>query len=290
MNTDGVLSEELLRNLQVLGVDVNSSKEKIAKEFKKLALKYHPDKSEFLPEDEKANATEKFVEIHNAYHLLTDEKTQKALKEALEQIKSGSTKKRSREEELATSVYGEEDDIVLKDELELEFKKKKQKTFLQNLIDELELLHEKRMDHIKQLKEESLMKAKLKVSWNPSISDYSQERLLQIFQMFGSVKKVSIKERKPNRNKNSALIEFADINVAKLAHDQILGDPNNRLKIKWGKSKPIAVYAQTPSSFIDSLCSNSFEASIAPHYQGTHEQFENEVLRSMQEKSKSSIQ
>ena len=51
---------------QVLGVSQNASDEQIKKAFRKLALKYHPDRNK----DESADA--KFKEINEAYHVLSD--------------------------------------------------------------------------------------------------------------------------------------------------------------------------------------------------------------------------
>ncbi len=55
---------------QILGVEKNATKEEIKKAYKKLALKFHPDRA---PEDKKEEYEEKFKEINEAASVLGDE-------------------------------------------------------------------------------------------------------------------------------------------------------------------------------------------------------------------------
>ena len=58
---------------KLLGVKEDASQEEIKSKYKKLALKFHPDKQANKSEKEKKEAEAKFKEINEAYQVLSDE-------------------------------------------------------------------------------------------------------------------------------------------------------------------------------------------------------------------------
>jgi translocation protein SEC63 len=63
---------------EVLGIPTGTDLDQIKKHYKKLSLKYHPDK---VADDMKEEAEAKFVDITKAYKVLTDETTRKNYEE-----------------------------------------------------------------------------------------------------------------------------------------------------------------------------------------------------------------
>ena len=57
---------------QILGVDRGASEDEIKKAFRKLSVKYHPDKWANKSEKEQKEAEEKFKEVNAAYQILSD--------------------------------------------------------------------------------------------------------------------------------------------------------------------------------------------------------------------------
>lgn len=58
----------------ILSVSRNATKDDIKKAYRKLAVKYHPDKLQSLSENEKNEAEEKFKEINEAYNTLHNDR------------------------------------------------------------------------------------------------------------------------------------------------------------------------------------------------------------------------
>ncbi len=76
----------------VLGVSKISSMDEIKKAYRKLAMRYHPDKN---PDDK--NAKDMFFKIQKAYELLSDERNRKKYDE---ELKEGGRKTTSRAEKV----------------------------------------------------------------------------------------------------------------------------------------------------------------------------------------------
>lgn len=62
---------------KVLGVSKNATPEEIKKSYRKLSLKYHPDKQQGKSETEQKEAEEKFKEIAEAYSVLSNDDKRK---------------------------------------------------------------------------------------------------------------------------------------------------------------------------------------------------------------------
>ena len=58
---------------KILGIDKKATADDIKKSYRKLSLKWHPDKWSNKSDKEKKEAEEKFKDIAEAYSILSDE-------------------------------------------------------------------------------------------------------------------------------------------------------------------------------------------------------------------------
>jgi len=59
---------------KVLGIDRSANDEEVKKAFRKMAMKYHPDKVSYLGEDFQKIAHEKFRKVNEAYEQIKKER------------------------------------------------------------------------------------------------------------------------------------------------------------------------------------------------------------------------
>lgn len=66
--------ENIDANYKVLEIDRNASVEEIKKAYRKMAVKYHPDKVSYLGEDVRRTAEQKFQKVNEAYEKIKKER------------------------------------------------------------------------------------------------------------------------------------------------------------------------------------------------------------------------
>ena len=67
----------MINYYDILGVDKNATADELRKAYKKMAVKYHPDKHASKSDDERKEAEEKFKKMAEAYDVLNDEEKRK---------------------------------------------------------------------------------------------------------------------------------------------------------------------------------------------------------------------
>lgn len=227
---------------QVLGLPNFSSIEEISAAYKKLALKFHPDKN--LSQNQK-EAEEQFQKIKKAYdvlnnidkHLIHDEHIKRLERNEFFQDIQALSKENDKEQESS-----------------------KKKNHLQSLIEEMD----KKYQYESKYNTEQHSYAQLKVKWKKG-ANYRLERLQQIFRMLGAtkvkIKKSKKRNEKRNRkinqlNKYFAIVTFGNLQLAQNALQQKLGDPSDLLQLKWKKPVPPHLFQFHPT-----LSSSSFSST-----------------------------
>jgi curved DNA-binding protein CbpA len=85
-------ASEEARYLKLLGCDAAATPAELKKAYRKLAIKYHPDKNP------SKDAEEKFIAIHEAYEALTDEARREAMKSRREGMAKQTEKRKKMDE------------------------------------------------------------------------------------------------------------------------------------------------------------------------------------------------
>jgi len=228
----------------ILEISPDSDEATIKKAYKLLSKRVHPDKNKGDP-----NAAKKFHSVHKAYEVLTDPKA----KEAFDNVVRARLARKKRDNVMDAKRKRMKDDL---EEREKSFKKSKDdeeeaKKKLKQEIERLKQEGQKRRaeeekkkaeQKKKEEEEKSSILSTLKVSWDKTKGDYAQERLKEIFRMFGDIDYVVIGKGK----KGSAMVSFKAVHSAVLAHGQILGDANNKLKLEWASGQPPPAHLAVP--------------------------------------------
>lgn len=227
----------------VLEIKPDCTKKQISKAYKVAALKYHPDKNRDDP-----HANEKFHLVQKAYEILSDDKA----REALNNVYKAKVERKKRDEQMDVKRRKMKQDL---EEREAKFKKqktdeddarKKWELELERLRRESALRAKTKMEEDARRKAEQAEReaqhrsnqqaetvlATLKVEWDKKKGAYTKEQLEKLFQAFGDVEYIVVGK------KGQALVAFKNITAARVAINQPLGDPINRLSIQWASGEP----------------------------------------------------
>ena len=239
---------------RVLGIDPkpNLTDAEIKKAYRKLALKLHPDKRK---DSERERAQQEFDQLQKAYDILLDpearaalENLAKARQATRQRHESQDAKRRKMREDLErrerAAERGRNEEEEAKDRLQQELARLR-KTFATRRKgydaeattgtgadangrsahgDGARKGEDKKASAVEVPEH---MYRTLKVVWRKDISDYAASRLREIFDAFGTVEDVVIRDGK--RRKGSALVVFADAAQAERAGRAQCGDAANPL-------------------------------------------------------------
>jgi hypothetical protein len=313
---------------ELLGVSETANADEIKKKWLKLALKYHPDKSKAK------NAQEVFIRYKTAYDTLgNDEKREnydqvlrvKHLKE--HRYKEMDDKKRKMKDDLERKeqeALNKRKDSYVASTKKVRFslvhvcllacvcacvcaracvclltvgrgKRKRKETRKQNARRRIRLMVSTRARSTLTPKSESVVAA-LKVTWEASESaTHQMTNLHKIFERFGNVGDVSIREKKQEKPM-SAMITFVSVDSEALAHmDDDLAKLTPQLWCKWIKSPskrhahPLFAKAHSnsnPHSHSSHSHAHSNSNANTNVSQQEHDQLENDILAKLLARAK----
>ena len=211
---------------RVLGIDPkpNLTDAEIKKAYRKLALKLHPDKRK---DSERERAQQEFDQLQKAYDILLDpearaalENLAKARQATRKRHESQDAKRRKMREDLErrerAAERGKNEEEEAKERLQQELARLR-KSFAtrrkgydaeaatDNAAETNAAHDDKTNGAAKEVPEH--MYRTLKVVWRKDISDYAASKLRTVFESFGTVEDVVIRDGK--KRKGSALVVFA---------------------------------------------------------------------------------
>jgi len=173
----------------ILEISPNSDPTTIKKAYKDLSRRVHPDKNKNDP-----NAAKKFQTVRKAFEVLSDPKA----KEAFDNLIRARIARKKRDSEMDVKRKRMKDDL---EERERNYKRQKddEEEAKRKLKQEIERLkkenkikmeeEERKKTENRQKEEHNISKSKnnLKINWDETKGDYSQDRIKDIFGMFGDL-------------------------------------------------------------------------------------------------------
>ncbi|GMI12614.1 hypothetical protein TrVE_jg3103 [Triparma verrucosa] len=204
----------------VLGVDPLSALPVVSKSYKKLALKYHPDKTAKLKEAEQKVATDRFIQIKESWAVLSDERAKADYDEKLRGKLARAESERKR--------FGDQDTDRARMKKELERREmesqnqkhqtsktgwmgaKKSAEAMQNEAEQMKESYAT-LQKIKQTKAQEKRekdRRTVKVKWKKSKVSHSEDTLISLLRPYGDVESVEMSDKG-----NAASVTFSSDRV-----------------------------------------------------------------------------